>query len=99
VGRTHAEDGVLADQLHLGVADAALGVALAVGLDVAEVANVAVVVAGATVALAVGVDWLRWSAYVWGFYALEGGPWCDICKSDADLGDCCRKRPGGANVQ
>ena len=47
---------MLADQLDLGVGDGALGVALAVGLDVAEVANVAVAVGGAAVALAEGVD-------------------------------------------
>lgn len=47
---------MLADQLDVGVGDGALGVALTIGLDVAEVTNVAVVVTWATMAFAVGVD-------------------------------------------
>lgn len=38
------------------VLDAALGVALAVGLDVAQVTNMAGLVGGSTVGLVVGVD-------------------------------------------
>jgi hypothetical protein len=54
-GCTHAQDAVLADQLDEAVADAALGVALGVGLDVAQVADVAVVVGWGAVLLAMGV--------------------------------------------
>jgi hypothetical protein len=56
-GPTYTQDGVLADQLDLRVSDAALSIALTVGLDVAKVTDVAVIVAGAAVALAVGVDY------------------------------------------
>ena len=45
------------DQLDKLVADGALGVALAVGLEVAQVADVAIAVLGCAVLLAVGVDW------------------------------------------
>jgi hypothetical protein len=48
---------MLADELDLGVLDAALGVALAVCLEVAEIADVAVAVAGRAVLFAEGVDW------------------------------------------
>jgi hypothetical protein len=54
--KTYADDALGADQLDELVLDAALGVALAVGLDVTEVANVALLVAGGTVGLVVGVD-------------------------------------------
>ena len=54
---TYANDAVGADQLDERVGDGALGVALGVGLDVAEVTDVTVVVGGGTVGLAVGVDW------------------------------------------
>lgn len=45
-----------ADQLDERVLNGTLGVALGVGLDVAEVTNVAVLVRGRAVVLAVGVD-------------------------------------------
>jgi hypothetical protein len=48
---------MLANELDLGVLDAALGIALAVRLEVAEVADVAVAVAGRAVLFAEGVDW------------------------------------------
>lgn len=56
MGGTHADDALRANQLDERVGDSALGVALAVGGDVAEVANVAVLVARGAVRLAVGVD-------------------------------------------
>lgn len=51
-----ADDALGANQLDEGVRDGALGVALAVGLDVAEVTDVAGLVGRGTVGLAVGVD-------------------------------------------
>lgn len=54
---TYADDGLGADQLDMLVLDAALGVALGIGLDVAQVANVAVLVGGSTVGLVVRVDY------------------------------------------
>lgn len=45
-----------ADQLDVLVRDGALGVALGVGLEVAQVADVALAVGGSTVGLVVGVD-------------------------------------------
>lgn len=53
---TYADDAVLADELDQLVGDGALCVALAVGLEVAQVTNVAVLVLGGAVLLAVGVD-------------------------------------------
>jgi len=50
-----AENAVLADQLDVAVADAALGIALVVGLEVTEVANMALIIAWGAVSLAVGV--------------------------------------------
>lgn len=52
-----ADDALGANQLDEGVLDGALGVALAVGLDVAQVTDVAGLVGRGTVGLAVGVDW------------------------------------------
>lgn len=52
-----AEDALGADQLDVLVGDGALGVALAVGLEVAEVTNVALAVGGGAVGLVVRVDW------------------------------------------
>jgi hypothetical protein len=52
-----AEDALRADQLDELVRDGALGVALAVGLEVAQVADVALAVGGSTVGLVVRVDW------------------------------------------
>jgi hypothetical protein len=51
-----AEDALGADQLDELVADGALGIALAVSLEVAQVTNVALLVLGGTVGLAVRVD-------------------------------------------
>ena len=54
-----AEDALRADQLDELVRDGALGVALGVGLEVAQVADVALAVGGGAVGLVVGVDWGR----------------------------------------
>jgi hypothetical protein len=51
-----AEDALRADQLDELVRDGALGVALGVGLEVAQVADVALAVGGGAVGLVVGVD-------------------------------------------
>jgi len=51
-----AQHALRADQLDELVRDAALGVTLAVGLEVAEVADVALAVGGGAVGLVVGVD-------------------------------------------
>lgn len=51
-----AEDALGADQLDELVRDGALGVALGVGLEVAQVADVALAVGGGAVGLVVGVD-------------------------------------------
>lgn len=51
-----AEDALGPDQLDEFVGDGALGVALAVCLEVAEIADVADVVGGGAVLLGVGVD-------------------------------------------
>jgi hypothetical protein len=53
-----AEHALRADQLDELVRDAALGVALGVGLEVAQVADVALAVRGGAVGLVVGVDWV-----------------------------------------
>ncbi|KAL9037753.1 MAG: hypothetical protein Q9214_005558 [Letrouitia sp. 1 TL-2023] len=52
-----AEHALRADQLDLAVGDGALGVALRVGLEVPEVADVAVVVGRGAVFFGMGVDW------------------------------------------
>lgn len=54
---SYANDAVGADQLDQRVGGRALGVALGIGLDVAEIANVAGLVGGSTVGLLVRVDW------------------------------------------
>ena len=54
-----AEDALRADQLDELVRDGALGVALGVGLEVAQVADVALAVGGGAVGLVVGVDCVR----------------------------------------
>ena len=51
-----AEDALGADQLDELVRDGALGVALSIGLEVAQVADVALAVGGGAVGLVVGVD-------------------------------------------
>ena len=61
-----ADDAVLADELDQLVGDGALCVALAVGLEVTQVTDVALLILGSTVVLAVGVD-LRVLAFVWSF--------------------------------
>ena len=53
------EDALGADQLDELVRDGALGVALGVGLEVAQVADVALAVGGGAVGLVVGVDWMK----------------------------------------
>ena len=53
---SYADDAVGADQLDQGVGGRALGVALGIGLDVAEIANVAGLVGGSTVGLLVRVE-------------------------------------------
>lgn len=53
---TYANDGLGSDQLDLAVLQLALGVTLAVELEVAEVTDVAVLVGTVTVCLVVGVD-------------------------------------------
>ena len=55
---TYAKNRVLADQLDLRVGDGTLRVALTIGLDVSEVTNVTVIITGATVTLAEGVDYI-----------------------------------------
>ena len=45
-----------ANQLHKGVLDRALGVALSISLDVAQITNVTGLVSRSTMGLAVGVD-------------------------------------------
>lgn len=52
---TYSENAVLADQLDEAVADAALGVALGIRLDVSKVTDVAFAVGGSAVCLAVRV--------------------------------------------
>lgn len=52
-----AEDALRTDQLDELVSHRGLGVALGVGLEVAEVTNVALSVLGGTVGLVVRVDW------------------------------------------
>ena len=62
-----AEDALRPNQLHQLVGDGALGVALGVGLDVAEVADVALAVGGGAVGLGEGVDWtLLRQGQLWG---------------------------------
>lgn len=56
---TYADDAVWADELDQLVGGGAGGVSLGIGLEVAEVTNVALLVGGGTVVLATGVDW-RW---------------------------------------
>lgn len=51
-----AEDTLGTDQLDELIGDGALGIALTIGLEVAQVTNVALRVRGGTVGLAVGVD-------------------------------------------
>ena len=55
-GNTYADDAVLTDELNQLVSDGALCVALAVGLEVTQVTDVADLVLGGTVGLVVGVD-------------------------------------------
>jgi len=52
-----AQHALGADQLDELVRDGAFGVALGVGLEVAQVADVALAVGGGAVGLVVGVDW------------------------------------------
>lgn len=54
-----AQNTLGSDQFDEVVGDRALGVALAVSLEVAEIADVAVVVGGRAMFFGVGVDWVR----------------------------------------
>jgi|SRR5690242_5397116 len=56
VSGTYANDALGANELDQLVLDAALGVTLAIGLEVTEVTNVALLVVGGTVGLVVRVD-------------------------------------------
>lgn len=60
-----AEDALGADQLDVLVRDGALGVALGVGLEVAQVADVALAVGGGAVGLVVWVDWWEEGGVSW----------------------------------
>lgn len=82
-----AEDALGADQLDVLVGHGALGVALGVGLEVAQVADVALAVAGGAVGLVVRVDWLGW--------LVLGGAveWCG-----RDMGDLTVRTGAGAAV-
>jgi hypothetical protein len=53
---TYPNNALRANQLDMLVRDASLGVTLAIGLEVAQVTNVALFVLGSTVGLVVGVD-------------------------------------------
>lgn len=55
----YADDAVGANELDVAVRDGALGVTRGVSVDVAEITNVAGLVGGSTVCLAVGVDYSR----------------------------------------
>lgn len=59
-----ANDALGANQLDQLVRGAALSVALAVGLEVTQVTDVALVVFGRAVRLVVGVDWVGVSVWV-----------------------------------
>ena len=62
-----AQDALGTDQFHLSVLDAALTVSLTVGLEVAQVAHVAVGVCGGSVFFGVGVDYMvEGKLKVWG---------------------------------
>lgn len=63
---TYANDAVGANQLDEAVLDGALGIALAIRVNVAEIADVAGVIRGSTVVLAVGVNWMGESAFLLG---------------------------------
>ena len=53
-----AEHALRPNQLDLLVLDRSLGVALAVGFEVTEVADVALAVGGGAMGFAVGIDWV-----------------------------------------
>ena len=55
---TYANDALGANQLDQLIGDGSLSIALAVSLEVAQVTDVALLVAGGTVGLVVGVDYL-----------------------------------------
>lgn len=57
---TYANDALGANQLHKRVLERALGVALTISLNVAEVTNVASLVSAVAVGLAVWVDYVRY---------------------------------------
>jgi hypothetical protein len=55
-GGTYANDAVRSDKLDQLILMATLSIALTIGLEVTQVADVALLVAGSTVGLVVGVD-------------------------------------------
>lgn len=67
-----AEDALGADQLDELVRDGALSVALGVGLEVAQVTDVALAVGGGAVGLVVGVDWWEERGVSWLVAGREG---------------------------
>lgn len=68
-----AEDALGADELDLLVLDGALGVALGVGFEVAEVADVAFRVGGGAVGFREGVDCIGGGSGLVDFYRSEVG--------------------------
>lgn len=82
-----AEDALGADQLDVLVGDSALGVALGVGLEVAQVADVALAVGGSTVGLVVGVDWE-------GGRLVDGGGWWRMGRKERACGLFCPLEDG-----
>jgi len=73
-----ANDALGANQLDQLVRGAALSVALAVGLEVTQVTDVALVVFGRAVRLVVGVDWVGVLAWVFIPMARSAG-WVFLC--------------------
>ena len=71
---TYANDGLGADELDEVVSHGALGVTLSIGLEVAEITDVADLVLGGTVVLAVGVDWYVCQRVSWGYVHELLGP-------------------------
>lgn len=57
IERTYANNALRANQLDQLIIDAALGIALAVSLEVTQVTNVALIIFGSTMGLVVGVDY------------------------------------------
>jgi|SRR5687767_2904628 hypothetical protein len=64
VSRTYANDAVGTNELDEVVGHGALGVALTISLDVAEITDMASLIGGSTVGLAVRVDYMHLSALI-----------------------------------